>query len=357
MANIRRRDGPRGTTYRVTIRVAGHTPVYATFDRRTDAVRWAQQEEVRLRSSRSPAASSRFTVGDAIKRYGTEELPGLAATERRNRTAQLAWWEEQLGTVELRALSRDMLRRLLASLASGEVAPAGRPVSVATVNRYQAALSAVLSAALDWEWAEVNPLHSGSRRKRPNSQRERERDREVTAEEYGRLLAAFKQSPDRRLYVLALCARASGAREGELMRLRFEDSDLSAVPPRIEVMETKGGGSRVLYFPGSAGDELRALPRHPSGYVFGAPGKAHEDGPPEFPRQAFKYWSRRSGVEGVWFHDFRHSWACHLLDEGASLPQLMILGGWRSVAMVRRYAQRAQRAGNPVLAALDRALR
>jgi integrase len=298
-------------------------------------------------------------LGEAIDRYAEEELVALAATERLNREQKLAWWRHRLGEVELRQISRDLPRRLLARLADGSDAPNGRPVTFATCNRYKAALSAVLSAAVDWEWLESNPLHSSSRRRRPNSQRERERNREITAEELQRLLHHYRQSDDPRLYPLALLARASGAREGELMRLRWEDADLSAEPPRVEVHDTKSGGeSRMLYFPGVAGDELRRLAARPhrSGYVFGEPDALHRDGPPKFPRMAFRYWTQRSGVPDVWFHDLRHAWACHLLDEGVGLAQLMILGGWKSVAMVRRYAQRAQRNGNRALEAVGRTL-
>ncbi len=360
MATIQKRVGKTGTTYRVIVRIKGHELLTESFQRRTDAVRWAEAEEARLRQSRSPAASRRYTLGDAIDRYLADELGALAASEKVHRESKLDWWRQRIGEVELRQISRDLPRRLLARLADGADSPTGRPLTFATCNRYKAALSAVLSAAIDWEWLESNPLHSSSRRRRPNSQRERERNREVTAEEFQRVLTLYRQCEDERLYTLALFARASGAREGELMRLRWEDADVDALPPRVEVHNTKSGGeSRMLYFPGAAGEELRRMalrPHHRSGYLFGEPGSLHRDGPPRFPRDAFRYWTARSGVLDFWFHDLRHAWACHLLDEGVGLAQLMILGGWKSVAMVRRYAQRAQRQGNQALEAVGRSL-
>lgn len=233
-------------------------------------------------------------------------------------------------------------------------------MSYATTNRYKAALSAVLSAAVeDWEWLETNPLHRGSRRKRPKGERERERDRELTKEERKRLLGACRRSAEGRLHVLVLCAFASGAREGELMGLEwarlqlrpsvFDPEKGKGEPgvPRATVVDTKNGEDRVIYFPGEAGELLRKLARRPrlSRFVFAGP----EDLPssrPEFPTGAWRYAKKRAHIEDLRFHDLRHCWACTMLDSGATLAQLMILGGWKSVIMVRRYAKRAQRHGS-----------
>jgi integrase len=73
---------------------------------------------------------------------------------------------------------------------------------------------------------------------------------------------------------------------------------------------------------------------------------------PVFPTQAWRYWRRKAGIEDVRFHDLRHSWACRLLDSGATLPQLMILGGWKTANMVRRYASRSQRHGSDAVEAM-----
>lgn len=118
-----------------------------------------------------------------------------------------------------------------------------------------------------------HPLHRARRRKRPNTEREAERDREVTREEMERLKAACRRSEDSRLYTLVVCAYASGAREGELMRMEWRRAELSPTildittretrpgVPRVEVVGTKNGASRMLYFPGETGELLRELMR------------------------------------------------------------------------------------------------
>ena len=48
---------------------------------------------------------------------------------------------------------------------------------------------------------------------------------------------------------------------------------------------------------------------------------------------------RRAGIEeGFRFHDFRHTWASWLIQKGAPEHFVQALGGWKTAAMVKRYA-------------------
>jgi integrase len=357
MATIEERSNDDGSVaYRVKIRLKGRPQVSETFQRKTDARIWAQRTESELRRGR--LLGLRRTVGQAIDHYLQHELALLAQSEKCNRLRQLEWWRDRLGSRLLEEMGPADAREALRALE-------GR--KVATVNRYRAALSAVLSVAVEEEWIASHPLHRARRRKRPNAEREVERDREVTREEMETLKAACRLSEDSRLYALVVCAYASGAREGELMRMEWNRAELSPTildpstretrpgVPRVEVVATKNGSSRMLYFPGEAGELLRDLrPRKPSSpYIFASEGMA--PGPvPRFPTQAWRYWRQKAGLSDLRFHDLRHSWACNLLDSGATLAQLMILGGWNSANMVRRYAARAQRHGSDAVEVMHR---
>jgi integrase len=125
--------------------------------------------------------------------------------------------------------------------------------------------------------------------------------------------------------------------------------------PRVEVVGTKNGTSRMVYFPGEAGELLRELRRGMPlpRYIFAGQG-APPDQIPKFPTQAWHYWRTKAGLSDLRFHDLRHSWACNLLDSGATLAQLMILGGWSSANMVRRYGARAQRHGSDAVEVMHR---
>jgi integrase len=357
MATIEERNNDDGSvSFRVKIRLKGRPLVSETFSRKTDARIWAQRTEAELRRGRS--FGLRRTVAQAIDHYLQHELALLAESERRNRVRQLTWWRERLGDRLLDEIGPADIREHLRSLTN---------LKIATVNRYRAALSAVFSTVIEEEWIDTNPLHRARRRKRPNAEREEERDREVTPEEMERLKAACRRSEDPRLYALVVCAYASGAREGELMRLEWRRAELAPKiydaatgenrqgVPRVEVMDTKNGTSRILYFPGEAGEILRQMRRQArlSRYIFAAAG-ARPDEIPKFPAQAWHYWRAKVGLTDLRFHDLRHSWACMLLDSGATLAQLMILGGWKSAIMVRRYAARSQRHGSDAVEVMHR---
>jgi integrase len=43
-------------------------------------------------------------------------------------------------------------------------------------------------------------------------------------------------------------------------------------------------------------------------------------------------------TEGFRFHDFRHTWASWLIQNGAPEHLIQALGGWKTAAMVKRYA-------------------
>jgi integrase len=47
------------------------------------------------------------------------------------------------------------------------------------------------------------------------------------------------------------------------------------------------------------------------------------------------------GLEGVHPHVFRHSWASAFRAAGGSEGDLLVLGGWRSRAMLDRYGKAA----------------
>jgi integrase len=146
-----------------------------------------------------------------------------------------------------------------------------------------------------------------------------------------------------------ILALTSGAREGELLRLTCEqiliepqeyDPKSGKTRPgvsRTTARDTKNGDDRVLYFPGETTECLRSLTanRPPSEYLFVDPEQP--DVEPVFPADAWRYAKKKARIKNLRFHDLRHVWACHLLESGATIPQLMVLGGWRSVAAMRVY--------------------
>ncbi len=352
MATIRKRKGKNGRmTYVAQIRLAGRPSIAKTFERLTDAREWAAKAETEMRRNR--VLGGRRTVAQAIDHYRAQQIGTLSPAHIVHRERQVAWWKERVGRVLLEDIGPSHVNEHLRTLE-------GR--KVATRNRYRAAISAVLSFVVEEEWLSANPLHGRRRRHRSLGEREEERDREVTPQEWERLQDACRRCRDPRLYALVLCAHASGARQGELLGMEWRRLELKPWVldpetgnrrqgvPRCEVMATKNGTSRILYFPGEAGELLGAMRAKAvlSRYVFARPGDAANLEPrfPGFPDHAWRHWRDKAGLSDVRFHDLRHTWACEMLDSGATLAQLMILGGWKTASMVRRYAARAQRHGS-----------
>jgi integrase len=50
---------------------------------------------------------------------------------------------------------------------------------------------------------------------------------------------------------------------------------------------------------------------------------------------------KRAGITDFRWHDLHHTWASWLIQNGTSLYDLQEMGGWKSAAMVRRYAHLA----------------
>lgn len=47
---------------------------------------------------------------------------------------------------------------------------------------------------------------------------------------------------------------------------------------------------------------------------------------------------KRAGIDNFRWHDLRHTWASWHVQNGTSLQELQLLGGWSSFEMVLRYA-------------------
>lgn len=143
MATIVKRAGKDGAiTYQVKVRLHGHPAETATFERLTDAKRWAQSTEAAIREGRYfPRRESQLhTRGSAVDRYLVEILPNKRPNTQRGQRAQLLWWKARLGSYAIGVITpaliiegREALKR--------EPDRYGRPRTGAIVNRYLAAAS------------------------------------------------------------------------------------------------------------------------------------------------------------------------------------------------------------------------
>ena len=331
MATIEKRTTAEGTRYRVKVRLRGRPSLSRTFERKTDAKRWAQATEAAIREGRNfkSGEALRRTVADAIDRYERDVLDHRGGDSERRRAA-LAWWRDALGAYTLADLSPSLIAEHRDRL-RGETTRRGTPRAPATVNRYLAALSHLLTTATnEWEWLEHNPMAKVRRLTEPKG-----RVSYLTKTQIGQLLDTCKTSSDTRLYPLVMVALGTAARQGELVPLRWQDVDLDR--RRIVLHHTKNGERRTLTLTDATHavlTELKARRSDGCDLVFEPPQSTRAT----FPRVAWERAVAECGFEDFRFHDLRHTAASHMAMGGASLLELAAVLGHKTVAMVKRYA-------------------
>ena len=135
MATYRERKNADGSTkWEVQVRLKGHPTQTGSFERKTDAKRWAAQTETAIREGRyfPSSESKRHTVADLIDRYTETVLP--AKKSARSQAAQFAWWRAELGVLTLKDLTPARISEARDKLAAGTT-PRGERRSPATVVR------------------------------------------------------------------------------------------------------------------------------------------------------------------------------------------------------------------------------
>lgn len=316
-----RRDGQ--SRWRVRIRRRGIAET-ASFSSRAEADQWAREVEQAIDSGlwNDGAPGGGFTLGWILDRYLVFRAPN------RDARRQLEWWRAHVGTEAAVAINRRKILRMRRLLVQ-ESTRSGRSRSPATVNRYMAALSGLFSWALKSDYLAVHPmkgiepLAEASTRLRCLSGQERES-----------LVRACRQTGGLRLETLVVLALSTGARRGELLRLRWSDLDIAQ--RQVVIHGTGRLRTRTLPLPGPAFHllgQLSRVRRIDRSDVFAEP-----DGRVRFPRTAWRAALELAGIEDCRFHDLRHSAASYLAQSGASLPEIAEVLGTRTLQGVRRYS-------------------
>ncbi len=131
---------------------------------------------------------------------------------------------------------------------------------------------------------------------------------------------------------VVVAALNTGLRQGELLRLSWGDIDWNVGV--LTIHETKAGERRRVpmnsIVVGLFSSLKAGLQSTPADRIF--PFTAR------FVRRTFEKAVRASGVAPFRFHDLRHTFASRLAMQGANDRTLMALGGWKSPAMLSRYA-------------------
>lgn len=229
---------------------------------------------------------------------------------------KLKWLDSYLGRLMLDDITQDVIGQIRTEKL--------KEASKSTVNRYLAVIRSILIRARDeWEWVENVPKVKLF--KEPEG-----RERSITTEQANRLLAELPQHQrDPVLFALL-----TGLRQSNVLGLEWSCIDLDRCHAWV-----KGEGSKNRK-PISAPLNfqameilLRQVGKH-SENVFTFRGKPIANANTRAWREALK----RAGIENFRWHDLRHTWATWHRQAGTPTHELQSLGGWKTPAMVERYA-------------------
>ena len=347
MAAIESRRADDGSlSYRVKVRLKGHPTTTGTFQRITDAKRWAQSTEAAIREGRyfKTAEAKRHTLGDLVDRYITEVLPEKPKNAANSRQ-HLIWWKSKLGAYLLADVSPALIVKYRNELLA-TITRRGTKMANGTVVRYMASLSHAFSLAVkDWQWVDDSPLRKVSKPKEP-----RGRERFLSDDERAALLQACKASTSRFLYTVVVLALSTGMRRGEIMGLRWNQIDIPR--GRILLYETKNNTSRAVPLAGLALTLMSGLlkvRRIDTDLVFyGEAGSK--------PVDLTKPWTTALGKANLTnfrFHDLRHSAASYLAMNGATTIEIAAILGHKTLQMVKRYSHLANSHTNSVVTSMN----
>jgi integrase len=345
VATIEERNTKNGETrYRVLLRLRGTPPQSATFRRKRDAKAWALQTESAIREGRhfKTRESKRHTLADLVDRYSRDYLP--AKRSGKDQARILGWWKKQIGVYPLADVTPPLIAEQRDKLARGKTNRGGRR-GAGTVNRYLAYLSHAFTVAVrEWQWLESNPVQ-----RVPKLEEPRGRVRFLADDERNRLLEACCESDEPNLYPLVYLALSTGARQGELLGLRWPDVDWERGAAVIH--QSKNDERRALPLTGKALEVLRErsqLRRVDTDLIF-----ANRRGRALFPRKAWLEALTAAEIDDFRFHDLRHSAASYLAMSGATLAEIAEVLGHKTLAMVKRYSHMAEQHTAEVVARMN----
>lgn len=230
--------------------------------------------------------------------------------------AKLRWLDPYFAGKYLDEIDRTLIDRI--KFEREKLASAG------TTNRYLALIRAILRRACDeWEWIDRAPKFKLFRESEG-------RVRSITPQEFAKLRAELPAH----LADMATFAVATGLRQANVKGLEWQHVDLARNHAWIPGSRHKNGHPHSVPLNEMALSVLRRqIGKHPT-RVFTFKGQPVAN----VYTKAFKAALERSGIDDFRWHDLRHTFATWHRQAGTPTHELQRLGGWKTGAMVERYA-------------------
>lgn len=317
MAYIQKVKRHKGYVFRVFIKRPGFKRLTKSFNSKREAVEFVNLTESNLQKIKCLTSSnSQFLVRDLIIEYLTNVYKGTRPTTENKR---LQYWIDKIGHKKVFEVSKFDVMEAFNQLPS--------KLSNATKNRYKSAISSVFSYAVRTYDLSVNPVSYIQSLKENN-----QRTRYLSNAEKDRLLIECKNSSWSKLYLIVLMAITTGARKGELERLKWSDIDFDR--KLAYIYQTKNGEPRVLPLTEQVVNELNRADRSAE-LIFNSEIKPNK--PYEFRKQWIKA-LEKADIDNFRFHDLRHTCASYLAMNGCSLLEIADVLGHKQISMTARYS-------------------
>jgi integrase len=271
---------------------------------RLAAARW-EQERLGLKA--------RHTWEEAVVRWLLETKH--KATHEDDK-AKLRWLDPYLGGKQLDEIDRTLIDRI--KFDREKIATAG------TTNRYLALIRAILRRACnEWEWSERVPKFKLFREAEG-------RVRSLSPQEFERLCSELPTH----LADMARFSVATGLRQANVKGLEWAYVSLERQHAWIPGDKHKNGKPHSVPLNDMALSVLRRqIGKHPT-RVFTFRGEPIN----QVNTKAWTSALERAGIEDFKWHDLRHTFATWHRQAGTPTHELQRLGGWKTGAMVERYA-------------------
>ena len=233
--------------------------------------------------------------------------------------SKLIWLDTFLGKLMIDEINLDVIDIIRVAKS--------KEASKSTVNRYLALARSILIRARDeWEWIQRVP-------KFRLYKETNDRERALTNAEAKLLLYELPEH-QRETVLFAL---ATGLRQSNVVKLEWSRVNLELRHAWVNASNSKNGKPIAIPLNDIAVEILqRQIGKHPTN-VFtykGVPFKAANT-------KAWRLALKRAGIENFRWHDLRHTWATWQRQAGTPTHELQRLGGWKTSAMVERYAHLA----------------
>lgn len=307
--------------YEVQVRRKGFAPVSKTFFVKNDAEQWARHMETKADRGDMPVpvkVLDGYMLKDIVERYRDEVTVKKLSADTE--------------TYLLNAFIRQPIAKLtLAQLTSSHFVTYRekrlKDVKAGTVNRELSIVKHALDVAVrEWDIPiRINPLSQIKKLKVNNA-----RSRRLTDEEYQRLMEAIDATRNDLIKPLMDFAIETGMRRGEILRLEWNYIDCDARTLHIPI--TKNGHARTIPLTMKAIAILEELKQQDGADRY-KPFPLSD----EAAKQAWRRLLKRSGIEDLHFHDFRHEAISRFFERGLSLPEVALISGHRDYKMLFRY--------------------